>query len=188
MITHRKFRAGETVHRMVIAQDKMHEITDGNIVVWYFTYPDRVLIFWMHAERKGSGRLLSMLRELERRTGKPVHVADPIFARMISFLERHKIPYCSPYPEIAMRRPRKPHVNDLKPYCGVALPPQCEEWVEAYTQLMMGAPDTPDGLRYEMRFGPKEKAAYMKAAPYLEGNARPPNSAMNFYGEAAQCA
>lgn len=180
-LTHKKFHAGDRVHAMVIAQDKMHELTDGNIRIWYFTYPDRTLIFWMHARTKGSRRLLPIIRELERRTGKPAHVADPVFARMIAFLERHGIPYCSPYPEISMRRPRKPHVNDLKPYCGQALPGECEEWVEAYTELMMGAPDTPDGKRFEIRMGERERRAAEKAAPFIMGKPRPANSAAHFF-------
>lgn len=184
MITHYKFHKGETVHAMVIAQDVMHELTDDNIKVWYFTYPkERIaLVFWMYAKNKGSGQLLGLLREIETRHNSEVWIADPMFQRMIEFCKRNNFGYVSPFPEISMRRPCKPNFADLKEYVGQNLPEDCEDFFELYQEAMMTAPDTPDGLRCEIRM-PKLgtnsiwDAAYEKAAPHLLFKPKPPNSA-----------
>lgn len=176
-LIHRKYARGQTVHQMVIARDNMHEMSDGNIRLWYFSYPDKLLVFWMHARDKGTGQLLPIIREMERRSQKPVWIADPIFDRMIKFCERNAIPICSPMPEISMRRPKKPKPEKIGPYCGMALPDECADWIEWYTEAMMAAPDTSDGQKFELRFDDHAKALARAAEPFMPHH-RPPNAAV----------
>ena len=174
-LDHRIFRPGEKIlhYGYVIAQDKLHIVTDGNMELWYFTYPDRVLVHWMNAQRRGSGKLLQNIRELEAHYGRPVHVADPLFARLVRFLDRNRIPYCSPRPEVSIRRPRKPKLKHIRPFDGRGmLPDGALEYFDLYTEQMMNAPDTPDGKRFEMRMTPEMRAAIVKFYPEWQ-NAKP---------------
>lgn len=166
MLSYRKYRPGDRILGKVIAQDKLRVATDGNMELWFFTYPELTLVFWMNARERGSGKLLENVKELEAHFEKPVVVADPMFARLQNWCDRNRISYCSPRPEVSLRRPRKPAIEQLQPYDGKGqLPDGALEYFDLYTEQMMHAPDTPDGKRFEIRMTPEMRAAIVKFYP-----------------------
>ena len=54
-LTYSHFRKGDRIMAKSIAQDKGYVATDGNIHVWFFSYPALLLVWWMHARNPGSG-------------------------------------------------------------------------------------------------------------------------------------
>lgn len=171
MLTYQKFLPGARIipESYVIAQDKMHVATDGNMDIWYFTYPELILVFWMDSNKRGSGKLLENIREIEGRYRRPVWIADPLFARLFRFCERNGIPCCSPKPEVSIRRPQKPAARQLKPYDGKGmLPAGALEYFDLYNEQMMFTPDSPGGQTFEMRMTPKMKDAIKNFYPLWE--------------------
>ena len=124
-------------------------------------------MFWLWAEKPGSGKLLPLLRAIEEGTGKYVVIAQPLMKRLVDFCIRNDFRICSTVPEVSMRFPQRP--EKLMPFNYIPMMPNgLEAPVRLFLHKVMTAPPAPDGEGYWMMFSKAEQAKMMAIMPYMQ--------------------
>lgn len=152
----RNIKNGEKFYGECVAMDdELKVLTDGNIQMWGYSFPDYFLVFWVWAETPGSHGLRPMIKEVQK--VKKLKVVQPMLAKLYDLFYEMGVEMVSVDPEIAPRIPLKPDEACIKPLRNNHyLPDDFAPFVREYMKQMMFGPDVdpghePDG-RYEMRY------------------------------------
>ena len=155
----KKVKNGEKFYGECVAlDDELRVITDGNIQIWAYSYPEFVLGWWIFAEQPGSKGFRNMLKTLQK--VKPLKVVQPMQNSLYDLFYDLGIEMVSVTPEIPPRIPKKPDISTIGALRNNHyLPDDFAPFTRAYMQQMMFGKDVdpghePDG-RFEMRYSPE---------------------------------